>query len=62
MPSLRDPAKQRIGVILWVSVMVLVFSVLLNIFKVKNGGQSTPSSPHLRSFGLFARNASSNER
>ncbi|KAL7414619.1 putative dolichyl-diphosphooligosaccharide-protein glycotransferase [Mrakia frigida] len=37
VPTLRDPAKQKIGVILWVGVMLLVFSILLNIFKIKNG-------------------------
>lgn len=46
VPTLRDPAKQRAGVFLWSAVLILLFSVLMNIFKVKNGCESRlrPSS------------------
>ena len=40
VPTLRDPAKQRAGVFLWSAVLIVLFSVLMNIFKVKNGCES----------------------
>jgi len=30
--------KQRIGVYLWLGLLVVVFSLLMKLFKIKNGG------------------------
>lgn len=40
MPTLRDPAKQRAGVFLWSAVLIILFSILMNLFKLKNGCES----------------------
>ncbi|ODN88406.1 oligosaccharyltransferase complex subunit gamma [Cryptococcus wingfieldii CBS 7118] len=38
VPSQSSPAKQRIGVYLWLGMLVVVFSLLMKLFKMKNGG------------------------
>ncbi|KAI1081347.1 hypothetical protein F5B20DRAFT_535725 [Whalleya microplaca] len=37
-PRIRDPKLQQISVIAWGAVMVLMYSFLLSVFRVKNGG------------------------
>ncbi|KAK1925155.1 hypothetical protein DB88DRAFT_488109 [Papiliotrema laurentii] len=38
VPAQLNPAKQRIAVYLWLAMLVVVFSLLFKLFKVKNGG------------------------
>lgn len=38
VPGQLNPAKQRIAVYLWLGMLVVVFSLLIKLFKVKNGG------------------------
>ena len=38
VPGQLNPAKQRIAVYLWLAMLVVVFSLLMKLFKVKNGG------------------------
>ncbi|CED83070.1 Oligosaccharyltransferase, gamma subunit [Phaffia rhodozyma] len=38
VPSTRDPGRQRIGVFLWSGVLIVLFSLLMSIFRLKNGG------------------------
>ncbi|XXH03899.1 autophagy- protein 2 [Hypoxylon texense] len=37
-PRTRDPKMQQLAVIVWGSVLVLMYSFLLSVFRVKNGG------------------------
>ncbi|KAI1778164.1 hypothetical protein F4818DRAFT_288214 [Hypoxylon cercidicola] len=37
-PRTRDPKMQQLTVIVWGAVMVLMYSFLLSVFRVKNGG------------------------
>ncbi|WVR05412.1 hypothetical protein IAU60_002427 [Kwoniella sp. DSM 27419] len=38
IPSQTSPLKQRIGVFLWLGMLVVVFSLLIKLFRMKNGG------------------------
>ena len=38
VPRMLDPKQQQVAVILWGTVMFGVYSFLLSVFKIKNGG------------------------
>lgn len=38
-PSLKGSIRQRFAIYIWVGVLVFVFSILVRVFKVKNGGE-----------------------
>jgi oligosaccharyltransferase complex subunit gamma len=38
VPGQLNPTKQRIAVYLWLAMLIVVFSLLFKLFKVKNGG------------------------
>ncbi|EIW66327.1 hypothetical protein TREMEDRAFT_45798 [Tremella mesenterica DSM 1558] len=38
VPSQTSPAKQRVGVYLWLGMLIVVFSLLMKLFRMKNGG------------------------
>jgi len=38
VPAQSSPVKQRIAVYLWLGLLVVVFSLLMKLFKIKNGG------------------------
>jgi oligosaccharyltransferase complex subunit gamma len=38
VPAQSSPVKQRIGVYLWLGLLVIVFSLLMKLFRLKNGG------------------------
>ncbi|KAM0789294.1 hypothetical protein ACM66B_000134 [Microbotryomycetes sp. NB124-2] len=38
LPNVRDPVKQRFGVYLWTGISFVMFGVLINLFKIKQGG------------------------
>ena len=38
VPAQTNPTKQRIGVYLWLGMLIVVFSLLFKLFKLKNGG------------------------
>ncbi len=38
IPAQSSPAKQRIGTYLWLALMFVLFSLLIRLFKLKNGG------------------------
>ncbi|KAI5449485.1 oligosaccharyl transferase subunit ost3/OST6 [Naganishia albida] len=38
VPTIKSSAKQRMAILLWVGVLVFLFSLLVKLFKVKNGG------------------------
>ncbi|KAI8387500.1 hypothetical protein BD560DRAFT_382710 [Blakeslea trispora] len=38
VPKLEDPLRQRIGIYIWLACLIFIFSALLGIFKIKNGG------------------------
>ncbi|KAI9888751.1 MAG: oligosaccharyl transferase subunit ost3/OST6 [Vezdaea aestivalis] len=38
VPRIADPKQQQVAVILWTAVMVGMYSFLLSVFRVKNGG------------------------
>ncbi|KAK4051333.1 oligosaccharyl transferase subunit ost3/OST6 [Microbotryomycetes sp. JL201] len=38
LPTVRDPVKQRLGVYLWTGISFVMFGVLINLFKIKQGG------------------------
>ncbi|WWC60794.1 uncharacterized protein I303_103370 [Kwoniella dejecticola CBS 10117] len=38
IPAQSSPAKQRVGVYLWLAMLVVVFSLLIKLFRMKNGG------------------------
>lgn len=37
LPRIRDPVKQRLGVYVWTGISVVMFGVLMNLFKIKQG-------------------------
>ncbi|KAL7424300.1 oligosaccharyl transferase subunit ost3/OST6 [Cryptotrichosporon argae] len=37
VPAQSSPLKQRVGVFLWLGLLVVVFSILFRLFKMKNG-------------------------
>jgi hypothetical protein len=39
VPAQSSPSKQRIGVYLWLGMLVVIFSLLIKLFKMKNGGE-----------------------
>jgi oligosaccharyltransferase complex subunit gamma len=45
VPSIKSSAKQRMAILLWTGVLVFLFSVLVRLFKVKNGGMSYLNPP-----------------
>ncbi|KAG8803154.1 oligosaccharyl transferase subunit ost3/OST6 [Serendipita sp. 398] len=47
VPRINSPFKQRLAVYIWCTVILLLFSVLLSLFGVKNQGE------HTRFTGLF---------
>ncbi|WRT67444.1 uncharacterized protein IL334_004415 [Kwoniella shivajii] len=38
IPNQSSPVKQRIGVYLWLAMLIVVFSLLIKLFRMKNGG------------------------
>jgi len=38
VPAQSSPMKQRIGVYLWLGLLIVVFSLLMKLFRIKNGG------------------------
>jgi oligosaccharyltransferase complex subunit gamma len=38
VPAQTSPSKQRIGVYVWVGMLVVVFSLLFKLFKIKMPG------------------------
>jgi len=38
VPRIRDPKTQQVAVIIWSSVILGVYSFLMSVFRVKNGG------------------------
>ncbi|KAK8869525.1 hypothetical protein IAR55_000091 [Kwoniella newhampshirensis] len=38
VPAQSSPVKQRIGVYLWLAMLIVVFSLLMKLFRMKNGG------------------------
>ncbi|BEI81082.1 hypothetical protein CcaverHIS002_0202420 [Cutaneotrichosporon cavernicola] len=44
IPAQSSPTKQRVGTYLWLALLVVLFSLLIRLFKLKNGGYP---------FGLF---------
>jgi oligosaccharyltransferase complex subunit gamma len=38
VPTIKSSAKQRIAILLWTGVLVFLFSLLVRLFKIKNGG------------------------
>ncbi|OCF40625.1 oligosaccharyltransferase complex subunit gamma [Kwoniella heveanensis CBS 569] len=38
IPAQSSPLKQRIGAFLWLGMLVVVFSLLIKLFRMKNGG------------------------
>lgn len=38
VPGQLNPTKQRIAVYLWLSMLVVLFSLLMRLFRIKNGG------------------------
>jgi len=38
VPRIADPGMQQIAVFIWVTVMFLMYSFLLSVFRIKNGG------------------------
>jgi oligosaccharyltransferase complex subunit gamma len=38
VPRIKDPRAQQIAVFLWSSVLLLMYSFLLSVFRMKNGG------------------------
>lgn len=38
VPRMSDPKNQQFAVVAWGAVMLLMYSFLLNVFRVKNGG------------------------
>lgn len=35
---MQDPVKQRLGVYVWTGISVVMLGVLMNLFKIKQGG------------------------
>lgn len=38
VPEIADPKRQQFAVFLWSGVLLLTYSFLLSIFRLKNGG------------------------
>lgn len=38
VPRMVEPKKQQLAVFVWGGVMLLMYSFLLSVFKIKNGG------------------------
>ncbi|KAK4057253.1 oligosaccharyl transferase subunit ost3/OST6 [Microbotryomycetes sp. JL221] len=38
LPRVQDPVKQRLGVYLWTGISFVMFGVLINLFRIKQGG------------------------
>lgn len=38
VPQFDDHGRQRAGVYIWMACLIFIFSCLLAIFKIKNGG------------------------
>lgn len=38
VPRMADPRQQQIAVLVWGGVMLGVYSFLLSVFRIKNGG------------------------
>lgn len=38
IPSQGSPIKQRVGTYLWLGMLIVLFSLLIRMFRVKNGG------------------------
>ncbi|KLT43845.1 putative dolichyl-diphosphooligosaccharide-protein glycotransferase [Cutaneotrichosporon oleaginosum] len=38
IPAQSSPAKQRVGTYLWLALLIVLFSLLIRLFKLKNGG------------------------
>lgn len=38
IPAQSSPIKQRVGTLLWIALLVVVYSMLIRLFKMKNGG------------------------
>lgn len=38
VPAQTSPIKQRIGVYLWLGLLIVVFGLLMRLFRIKNGG------------------------
>jgi oligosaccharyltransferase complex subunit gamma len=38
VPRIKDPRTQQVAVIIWASVLFVMYSFLLSVFRVKNGG------------------------
>jgi len=38
VPRMTDAKNQQIAVVMWGSVMFLMYSFLLSVFRIKNGG------------------------
>lgn len=45
VPTQLSPTRQRIQVYLWTAVILLIFSVLISLFKIKNRGMSIMQLP-----------------
>ena len=37
IPAQSSPAKQRVGVYVWLGILVVVFGLLMRLFRIKNG-------------------------
>ncbi len=38
VPRMADPKAQSLGVLIWGVVLFVMYSILLSVFRVKNGG------------------------
>ena len=38
VPRMADPKQQQLAVILWSTLMFLMYSFLMRVFRIKNGG------------------------
>lgn len=38
VPQFDDQTRQRFGVYIWMGCLIFIFSALLALFKIKNGG------------------------
>lgn len=38
VPRMSDPKKQQVAVFAWGAVMLVMYSFLLSVFRIKNGG------------------------
>lgn len=36
-PRIADPGRQKVAIMIWNAVMLCAFSLLMNLFKQKNG-------------------------